>query len=70
MVRLELIKEIAAALDGPCDKLRKVHEKEREIDKAVLRFFPSGMHVDEVAHALERMERDPDGQHHIRQHNG
>ena len=64
MVRLELVKEVPAALYGTGDQLRKVHEKERKVDKAVLCLLSPGVHVDEVAHALECMERDSDGQHH------
>ena len=53
---LELGEQVGASFDRPCNELGEEHQEERKVDKALFRLFLAHKHVDEVTHALERVE--------------
>src|SRR5205823_5755309 len=62
---LKLRQEIARALDRPGDELREEGDESEEADKVALRLDVAPVGVDGVAHRLERVERDADGEDHF-----
>ncbi len=53
------------ALDRARHELRKEGHEEREVEEAVGGAEATAIDVDRVAHRLERVERDPDREHHV-----
>ena len=61
--------DVPVADDGPCNQLRKEGHIGAEEQGVSLRFDLPAVHVDHIAHALEDIERDADGQDDFRDGN-
>jgi hypothetical protein len=60
---VELVQEVLRPLDGPGHELRVEHHEQRIDPEVPLRRLLPSIDLDGVAHRLERVERQPDGQH-------
>ena len=62
---LELRQEVVGALDRPGHQLGEERDERQEAHEAALRLDHAVVGVDRVAHRLERVEGDADGQDHF-----
>ncbi len=58
----ELVKQVLRALDGTGHELRVEHHVQRKIRRRTFRLHAATIHLDRVAHRLERVERQADRQ--------
>ena len=63
---LQLRQQIVSPLDRPGHQLRKERHERQEADEAAFRLDRAEIGVDRVAHRLERVKRDADGQDDFR----
>ena len=67
MVLLELVEDVAGALDGAGHQLGEEGDEQGVVDEVLLRFHVFAVDVDGVAQGLEGVEGDAYGQEHVQQ---
>ncbi|OPZ82481.1 MAG: hypothetical protein BWY76_02700 [bacterium ADurb.Bin429] len=65
---LELRQHVSAANDRPGDQMRKHREIGEEMEEMASGLHGATIHVNDIAHRMERVETDADRQHQM--HNG
>lgn len=65
MSRIELVQHILRPLDRACNQLRVEHHIQGIYSKMPLSFLISPVYFYSIAHGLECMERQADGQEHV-----
>ena len=67
VVLLELVEDVAGALDGPGHQLGEEGDEQGVVDEVLLRFHVLAVDIDGVAQGLEGVEGDAHGQEHVQQ---
>ena len=70
LLLVQLPQQVARPLDGTRNQLREKHDIQRVITKMPLRLLVVAIHLDDIAHALEGMERQANGQDNMRHEMG
>ena len=67
---MELVQQVARAFNGARDQLWEEHHIERVIAEMPFSLLVAAIHLDDITHALESVERQADGQNDMRQEMG
>ena len=62
LMLVQLAQEVARSLNRAGDQLREKHHIERIITEVSFRLLVAAIHLDHITHALERVERQTDGE--------
>ena len=66
LLLMQLPQQVARPFDGARDELWEKHHIECIIAEMPLRLLVAAIHLNDIAHALEGMERQADGQDDVR----
>ena len=61
LLRMELVQQVARAFNGARDQLWEEHHIERIIAEMPFSLLVAAIHLDDITHALEGVERQSDG---------